>query len=124
MKILDLNHVALSVSDVPRSIRFYETVVGLAQKPRPAFNFTGAWFALGDTRELHLLEGLDTPVYEEPKGSHFAMEVDDIDAWHRHLEEHDAKIILLNTRADGAKQIFFEDPDQHVVEFCSMATVT
>ena len=123
MKILDLNHVALGVSDVPRSIRFYETVVGLKQKPRPAFDFDGAWFALGKTRELHLLEGLDTPVHEDPKGSHFAMEVDDLDAWHRHLEKHDAKIILLNNRPDGAKQIFFEDPDHHVLEFCSMAMV-
>lgn len=123
MKILDLNHVALAVCDVPRSIRFYETVVGLTQKPRPAFDFEGAWFDLGGTRELHLLEGLDAPVYEGPRGSHFAMEVDDLDAWHHHLKEHAAKIILLNNRPDGAKQIFFEDPDRHVLEFCSMATV-
>jgi len=123
MKILDLNHVALAVSDVPRSIQFYETVVRLQQKPRPAFSFDGAWFALGDTRELHLLEGLDQAVHEDPKGSHFAMEVDDIDAWQQHLEQHRATIVLLNVRPDGAKQIFFEDPDRHILEFCSMATV-
>ena len=120
MKILDLNHVALAVSNVPRSIRFYETVVGLKQKPRPAFDFDGAWFDLGGTRELHLLEGLDREAHEDPKGSHFAMEVDDLDAWQNHLEEHDATIVLLNVRPDGAKQIFFEDPDRHVLEFCSL----
>jgi len=121
MKILDLNHVALAVSDVPRSIRFYETVVGLTLKPRPAFDFEGAWFALGETRELHLLEGLNTEVHEDPRGSHFAMEVDDIEACQRHLEEQGIRI-SLNVRPDGAKQIFFEDPDQHVLEFCSMAS--
>ncbi len=121
MKILDLNHVALAVSDVPRSIRFYQTVVGLQQKPRPAFDFEGAWFALGETRELHLLEGLDTEVHEDPRGSHFAMEVDNIDAWQRHLEEQGTRF-ALNLRPDGAKQIFFEDPDGHVLEFCSIAT--
>ena len=123
MKILDLNHVALAVSDVPRSIKFYETVVGLQLKPRPDFDFDGAWFALGKTRELHLLEGLDTEVNEAPRGSHFAMEVDDIDAWQQHLEQHKADIILLNNRPDGARQIFFKDPDDHVLEFCSMATL-
>jgi catechol 2,3-dioxygenase-like lactoylglutathione lyase family enzyme len=124
MKILDLNHVALAVSDVPHSIQFYETVVGLKQKPRPAFDFEGAWFDLGGTRELHLLEGLDKEVHEDPKGSHFAMEVDDLDAWQKHLEDLNATIVLLNIRPDGAKQIFFEDPDRHVLEFCSLAGVT
>ncbi len=120
MNILDLNHVALAVSDVPRSIHFYETVVRLKQKPRPDFDFKGAWFALGDTRELHLLEGLDKEVHEDPRGSHFAMQVDDIDAWQRHLEARDIRF-ALNLRPDGAKQIFFEDPDAHVLEFCSLA---
>ena len=118
IEILDLNHVALAVSDVPRSIRFYEEVVGLRQKPRPAFDFDGAWFALGVTRELHLIEGLETPVHEAPRGSHFAMEVANIDTCQRHLEEKDATIVLLNVRPDGARQIFFEDPDRHIVEFC------
>ncbi len=118
IEILDLNHVALAVSDVPRSIKFYEEVVCLKQKPRPAFDFDGAWFALGDTRELHLLEGLKTEVHEHPRGDHFAMEVSDIDACQRHLEEKGANIVNINVRPDGARQIFFEDPDKHILEFC------
>ena len=116
--IRDLNHVALAVSDVPRSIAFYEDVVGLRRKPRPAFDFEGAWFALGETRELHLLEGLDTPVHEHHRGSHFAIEIGDFDACRRHLEETGAPIVHTNLRPDGARQIFIEDPDRHVVEFC------
>ncbi len=118
MEILDLNHVALGVSDVPRSIAFYEDVVGLKRKPRPAFDFDGAWFALGETRELHLLEGLNTPVHEHPRGNHFAMEVADFETCQAHLESRGANIININLRPDGARQIFIEDPDRHVVEFC------
>ncbi|MDF1812167.1 MAG: VOC family protein [Verrucomicrobiales bacterium] len=118
MKILDLNHVALAVRDVPASIEFYQDVVGLTLKPRPDFDFDGAWFALGETRELHLLEGLDQQVHEHPRGSHFAIQIDDMDACQRHLEEKNAKIVNINIRPDGARQIFIEDPDRHVVEFC------
>ena len=110
MKILDLNHVALAVSDVPRSIEFYLQVCGFTQKPRPAFDFDGAWFALGETRELHLLEGLDKEVHEHPRGSHFAVEIDDFETCQAHLEANDATIINVNIRPDGAKQIFIEDP--------------
>ncbi len=123
ISVTDLNHVALQVSDVPRSIAFYRQVCCLEQKPRPAFDFDGAWFALGDTRELHLLEGLDTPVHEHPRGSHFAMEVSDFDACQAHLEAAGAEIVNINIRPDGAKQIFIADPDQHVVEFCYVGGV-
>lgn len=116
--IKDLNHVALGVSDVPRSIRFYTEVVCLEQKARPAFDFDGAWFQLGETRELHLLEGLEHPVHEHPRGNHFAIEVEDIEACDRHLESVGATIINRNVRPDGARQIFIVDPDEHVVEFC------
>ncbi len=120
-EILDLNHIALAVSNVAESIRFYENVVGLKQKPRPAFDFEGAWFAIGDTpRELHLLEGLDTPLHEHPRGDHFAMEVADFEACRKHLEEKGAEVVNINLRPDGARQIFIEDPDGHVVEFCSL----
>jgi len=57
-------------------------------------------------------------VHEHPRGSHFAMEVADFDACQKHLEAVEAKIININLRPDGARQIFIEDPDGHVVEFC------
>jgi len=117
MNILDLNHVALHVSDVSASIAFYRSL-GLKTKPRPDFDFDGAWFALGPVRELHLLEGLDQSVHEDPRGSHFAMEVDLIDPVKAHLEHVGIPILKFNIRPDGAHQIFIEDPDQHVVEFC------
>lgn len=118
IEVTDLNHVALQVSNVAKSIAFYEEVVCLQQKQRPDFDFDGAWFALGETRELHLLEGLDTPVHEHPRGSHFAIEVTNFEACQKHLESVQAIIVNINLRPDGAKQIFIEDPDRHVVEFC------
>lgn len=52
---------------------------------------------------------------EAPRGSHFALEVDDVAAAGAELAArgvaHD-----LNTRPDGAAQIFLRDPDGHCVE--------
>lgn len=42
MRMLQLNHVAIHVADVPASVRFYHEVLGLEEIPRPAF-LPGAW---------------------------------------------------------------------------------
>ena len=55
MKVLELNHVAIHVTDVERSVAFYRDVLRLEPIPRPAFTFPGAWFRLGVDQELHLI---------------------------------------------------------------------
>ncbi len=53
---LDLNHVALSVTDVPRSQKWYEQHLGLKPTGREGFLTTGkGWLALfqGDKPGLH-----------------------------------------------------------------------
>ena len=57
MRIKELNHVAIHVEDVERSCSFYRTVLRLESIPRPAFDFPGAWFQLGDVQELHIIGG-------------------------------------------------------------------
>ena len=57
MKILELNHIALHVADLERSVAFYREVLRLVPIPRPAFDFPGAWFQLGAVQELHLIGG-------------------------------------------------------------------
>ena len=55
MNVTQLNHTAIPVADLERSRRFYQQVLGLRPIPRPPFDFPGAWFALGDGPELHLI---------------------------------------------------------------------
>ena len=119
MKQLQLNHVALHVADVQVSSRFYAEVLLLESLPRPAFDFPGAWFRLGVDQELHLIGGRQQPVPSHNRGNHFALLVDDIEDWWRHLQERAELFKPLKQRPDGAWQIFIADPDGHVVELCS-----
>ncbi|MEX0824540.1 MAG: VOC family protein [Pirellulaceae bacterium] len=120
MKALQLNHVALHVADVDRSVRFYGTIMQLPTLERPAFDFPGAWFRLGDDQELHLIGNRAAEVQSHHRGTHFALVVDDLDAWEAHLDRHGAERMQRKLRPDGAEQTFVIDPDGHWVELCKL----
>ena len=119
MKATQLNHVALHVADVAQSCRFYGDVLRLESIPRPAFDFPGAWFRLGDDQELHLIGNRTEPVQSQTRGNHFALLVDDINAWEAHFVQNQVAFFPRRTRPDGATQIFLRDPDGHYVELCT-----
>ncbi|MSU56933.1 MAG: glyoxalase [Pedosphaera sp.] len=116
MRILELNHVALHVSDVARSCAFYSHVLRLESMPRPAFDFPGAWFRLGTQQELHLIGRTNEPIEPRSRNNHFALKVDDITSWEEHLRKVDADFRPPKPRPDSAMQIFVRDPDGHSIE--------
>src|SRR5258708_34535134 len=111
MKICELNHVAIHVADVEQSREFYRSVLRLESLPRPAFSFPGAWFRLGEGQELHLIGEREDDVLSGNRGNHFALRVDDLDAWAGHLQKVGAEFAPKQQRPDGAGQIFLRDPD-------------
>lgn len=119
MRVTELNHVAITVADVDRSIDFYVRILGLEKLPRPAFDFPGAWFRLGKSQELHLIGPREEKAYVGSRGNHFALMVDDIDAWDAQLTREAAQFVPKKVRPDGAYQIFVEDPDGHFIELCT-----
>ena len=120
MKIQQLNHVALQVSDIDRSCTFYSEVMGLEQIRRPAFGFPGAWFRIGVDAELHLIarDG-DFPADQVTHANHFAMKIDSAEAAVTQRQQRGAVLRGPNVRPDGATQIFLADPDGHVIELCT-----
>jgi lactoylglutathione lyase len=123
-KILALNHVALHVADTARSAAFYEQVLKLERLPRPGFSFPGAWFSLGPAQrelrqELHLIEDASYPLQAWHRRNHFALLIEDAEAWLTHLHRLGLSDAKAQRRPDGALQIFLADPDGHFVELCT-----
>ncbi|QNN22342.1 glyoxalase [Planctomycetales bacterium ZRK34] len=118
LKITELNHVALHISDVEASIAFYRDGLGLKQLPRPEFDFEGAWFELPDGRQIHLIAGRSDPANSHNRGTHFALHVEDFDAAVEHVKAKGLRHHPPKPRPDGALQIFLMDPDDHYIELC------
>ena len=120
------NHLALSVKDVNRSAEFYTTVLGLAEITNKTKMEGIRWFSLGEGKELHLISLIkDTVVIN--KAVHLALTTTNFDTLLKTLIEN--KIAYsdwpgtpnkINIRADGIKQVFFQDPDGYWVEVNSV----
>jgi catechol 2,3-dioxygenase-like lactoylglutathione lyase family enzyme len=120
IELIRLHHVSLAVKDLARSREFFGNVVGLSEIPRPAFSFSGAWFAVGD-RQLHLIEEAGPDTRETSgrmtRSDHMALEVLDIDAVRKTLDQAGIPYQAGGNEALGFSQVFCSDPDGHTIEF-------
>jgi lactoylglutathione lyase len=119
LAIKEINHVAIYVADVEKSVQFYEQVMRLQPLARPDFDFPGAWFRVGTHQELHLIGVRTEPVISGSRSNHFALEVADLQAWESHLIQKKASYRPPKPRPDGILQLFVHDPDGYWIELFS-----
>ena len=77
---------------------------------------------MGEGRELHIAQGNSDLVITNV-GVHMALRLKDFDAFLAHLSRyninrHNSKGIQdsITTRADGIRQVYFQDPDGYWIE--------
>ena len=116
------NHLALSVKDVDRSIDFYKKVLNLKEITNRTKIEGIRWLSLGEDKELHLISILKDP-FSINKAIHLGLTTPSFDSFVRRLDV--LKIAYsdwlgtphtINSRADGVKQIYFQDPDGYWIE--------
>ena len=121
-----VNHLALSVKDVNRSAEFYMKVLKLPEIVNRSKIEGVRWFLLGDGRELHLISVIKETVTIN-KALHLGLSTASFDNFMKYFKElkipysdWPGKPNTVNIRADGVKQIFFQDPDGNWIEINSV----
>lgn len=129
MAMLTVDHVSIVVTDLDRSVAFYQDLFELERRERPPFTIPGAWLACG-TLQIHLVLNANGTFRSQPgidNGDvHFAFRTDDFDAvldrlvakgFDEHAEE-DApnRLMVLRTGLAGFPQVYLRDPDRNIVE--------
>jgi lactoylglutathione lyase len=119
---VSLNHIALYVSNLEKSTAFYETILNLKQIPEPFHDGKHTWFSIGSAGHIHLVMG-EPKEYARDRNDHLCFSVKSVEAFITNLNNH--KIEYTNwpgtskeitIRKDGVKQIYFKDPDGHLIE--------
>ena len=121
-----VNHLALSVKDVNRSAEFYVKVLKLPEIVNRSKIEGVRWFLLGDGRELHLISVIKETITIN-KALHLGLSTANFDNFMKYFKElkipysdWPGKPNTVNIRADGVKQIFFQDPDGYWIEINSV----
>ena len=121
-----VNHLALSVTNVNRSAEFYMKVLKLPEILNRSKIEGVRWFLLGDGRELHLISVIKENVTIN-KALHLGLSTANFDNFMKYFKElripysdWPGKPNTVNIRADGIKQIFFQDPDGYWIEVNSV----
>ena len=117
-----INHIALYVFDLKKSVDFYKNVLQFEQIDDPFHDGKHVWLKIGEHAQLHIIEGAKE-VLPHDINSHFAYTVTVLDKFIAHLNE--VKIKYQNfkgeaytpqLRPDGIRQVYFQDPDNNWIE--------
>lgn len=116
------NHLALSIKDVDRSIEFYKKVLNLKEITNRTKVEGIRWLSLGKDKELHLISTLKEP-FTINKAIHISWTTSKFDAFVKRLEllnidysDWPGTPSTITKRADGVKQVYFQDPDGYWIE--------
>lgn len=126
---MEIDYIALFVSDVDRSVAFYRDTLGF-QFDKPVKNegtegLSGK-LKIGIYGRMWLSKLFGDRYLQTFSGNTFllSMTVDDLDATYKHLQSLDAKITANPTVMPwGQRLMFLEDPDGNLLEIVQKNSV-
>lgn len=117
-----LNHLAIYVTNLSRTVDFYSNVFQLDTIPEPFHDNKHAWYSIAPGVALHVIAGADKPK-EYFLNNHMCFSVNSVDAFVAKIKSRNISWVnakgepgLITTRVDGVKQIWVNDPDGYFIE--------
>lgn len=116
MTIAAMNHFTILTDDVPRTVRFYAELLGLAEGFRPNFDFPGAWLYSGDNAVLHVIGGRSRAELRPGVIDHVAFSAAGLAETLASLTARGVVHTCRRQTGSGVWQVFVHDPNGVRVE--------
>ena len=115
------DHDTIRVRNLQESIEWYAKVFQLKEIPTGGLPDHIKWVELGNKVQIHLVESSEK--IPTQKGVHYAWNTTDFDGLMEYLLDHQVAFENLegekgttNTRPDGIRQIYLQDPNGYWIE--------
>lgn len=126
LKISNIDHVSINVTDINKSLDFYGRILGLKQQQTVnCGEFDITYFSLPSGSRLELFDyhskNRNTQREDSEVGlRHIAFQVEDVAAHEKHLRAEGVEITLPTCDLPnlGARVLLFLDPNGVTLEFC------
>lgn len=119
---IKVNHIAVHVSDLEKSMDFYQKVLALKEIEEPFKDGLHAWYDIGGGAALHLIEAPNIPK-EISKVNHLCFSIPDMNGFIENMKAKNYPFESwagvegeVTNRVDGVKQIYIRDPDGYWLE--------
>jgi catechol 2,3-dioxygenase-like lactoylglutathione lyase family enzyme len=123
---LEHDHSTIQVENIDKSVEFYKNILKLEETETPwPENKMIRFFKTGKNQQLHVAQA-SVDIFGEVKVNkvlHLAFAVNDLDSFLRYLKEKGVNYSNFSeesnktqTRPDGVRQIYFQDPDGYWIE--------
>ena len=115
-RLRNINHITYNVKSKDAALKWYQEVLGLKQIPKMVNSDHLYWLQLPSGAMVHIIENADAP---SAPSHHTAFEVDDLDAAWQQLEGMKIECTDIQTRNDGQRAFYLNDPDGNRIELCT-----
>ena len=118
VRLKAVNHVTYNVRDKELAARFWEDVLCVKRIPKHVDSDHIIWLQIPSGAMVHLIETPDGPSIPSHHG---AFEVDDIEAANKAVIAMGIETTDINTRNDGQRVFFINDPEGNRIEICTVS---